>query len=230
MGTVCIKEGSRNIDDLSASPFQYQSWLLCYDCYGNCLQILFSRIAKELLDLIWRYHNCHSFLGFRNGKLCSVQSGIFLRYFIKIYHKTVSQFTDGDRNTACTKVITFLNDTAYFPTTEQPLDLTLCRCVSLLYLCTAGLNGGFCMHLGGTGCTTAAVTSCSSAKQDDHIIRIRIFTYHILPGSSTHDSTDLHSFSNIIRMIDLLYIAGCKTDLVTIGRISACCTSDQLLL
>ena len=119
---------------------------------------------------------------------------------------------------------------ANFLTTEHTLDLTFCRCVSFLYLSTADFNRSLCMYLGGTGSTTDTVTSCTSAKEDDNISRIRVLTDNCASWSSTHNSTDFHTFRNVVRMIDFFYIACSKTDLVTIGAVSMSSTANQLLL
>ena len=50
----------------------------------------------------------------------------------------------------------------------------------------------------------------------DDISWIRIFSYNILSWSSTHYSTNFHSFSNIIWMIYFIDKSCCKTYLVTI--------------
>ena len=86
------------------------------------------------------------------------------------------------------------------------------------------------MYLGGARRTAATVTTGPSAQQDNDIVGIGIFPDHICSGRSTHNSTDLHTLCDIIRMINLLYIAGCKSDLVAVGGISACSTSYQFFL
>ena len=77
------------------------------------------------------------------------------------------------------------------------------------------------MYLGGTGCTAAAVTSGTSAEQDDDIARIGSLTDDIFARSSAHNSTDLHTLCHIIGMINLFYITGSQTDLVTVGAVTA---------
>ena len=86
------------------------------------------------------------------------------------------------------------------------------------------------MYLGGTGSTTDTVTSGTSSKKDDDISRIRILTNNCTSWSSTHNCTDLHTFCNVVRMIDFFYIAGSKTDLVTVGAVAVSCTTNQFLL
>ena len=69
-----------------------------------------------------------------------------------------------------------------------------------------------------------------SAQQNDNISRIRSLADHVFSRSCTHNSTDLHTFCHIVRMINLFYIAGCQTDLVTIRTITAGSTTHQFFL
>ena len=86
------------------------------------------------------------------------------------------------------------------------------------------------MYFGGTGSTTDTVTSGTSSKKDDDISRIRILTDNCTSWSSTHNCTDLHTFCNVVRMIDFFYITGSKTDLVTVGAVAVSCATNQFLL
>ena len=119
---------------------------------------------------------------------------------------------------------------ADFFAAEHTLDLTLSRCITLLNLSTAHFDRSLCMNLGRTGSTTDTVTSCTSSKQDNDISRIRVLTDNRTSWSSTHNSTDLHTFCHIIWMINFFYIACCKTDLVSIGAVAMSCASYQFLL
>ena len=86
------------------------------------------------------------------------------------------------------------------------------------------------MYLGGTGCTTAAVASGTSAEQNNDIPGIGGLTDDIAPRRRTHDRTDLHTFCHIIGMINLLDKAGRQSDLVSVGGIAVCRAADKLLL
>ena len=86
------------------------------------------------------------------------------------------------------------------------------------------------MYLGGSGSTAAAVTSGTSAEEDDDITGIGGLTDDIFAGSSAHNSTDLHALCHIRRMIDFFYKSGSQTNLVTVRGITAGCTSYQFLL
>ena len=53
------------------------------------------------------------------------------------------------------------------------------------------------MYLGGSGSTAAAVTSGTSAEEDDDITGIGGLTDDIFAGSSAHNSTDFHTLLQI---------------------------------
>ena len=62
MCAVCIKEGSLDVYDLVASPVKDKSWLFCYNCNLNSLEVLLCCISKELLSILRCNNNCHSLL------------------------------------------------------------------------------------------------------------------------------------------------------------------------
>ena len=86
------------------------------------------------------------------------------------------------------------------------------------------------MDFGRTGCTADTVTAGTSAKQNDDIARIRCHSLYIFTRSGTHNSSDLHSLCNVIRMIDFFDISGCKTDLVAVGTVAVGCLTHQFFL
>ena len=164
MCTVSIQECTGNIYDFLAAPYKYQTRIFCNNSYRNRLQVLFVCIAKESIYIFRVNYYSHTFLRLGDCDLSSIKACIFLRNFVKVYSQTCCQFTDCNGNTACTKVITFLNNVADFLTTEHTLNLTLSRSITFLNLSATYFDGSFCMNLGGTCCTTDTVTSCTSAK------------------------------------------------------------------
>ena len=148
MSTVSIEESSADIDNLLSSPVHDKSLLRCNLSNRNSFKILLCRISKHLIYILPVYNNSHSLLGLRNRYLSSVKACILFRNLVKVDVKTIGKLTDCNRDTACTKVITFLNKKAYFTSSEQSLNLTLCRCITLLNLSSAGLNGSLCVNLG----------------------------------------------------------------------------------
>ncbi len=230
MGAVCIQEFPGDIDDFLSSPFQHQAGRFRNHGNGNCLKVFLRRITKESRNTFRAHHYRHSLLRFRDGKLRAVQSRVFLRHLIKVHYQTVGKFADCHRHAACAEVVALLNQPAYFPSAEKSLYLTLRGRVPFLHLRSAGFNGAFRMYLGGTGCASAAVPPCPSAQQNNHIIRVGIFPDNVPSGSGAHNRANLHALCNIIGVINFLYIAGCKSHLVSVGGITAGRASDQLLL
>ena len=164
MCTVGIQECTGNIYNLFSTPYKYQTRIFCNNCYRNCLQVFFICIAKESIYIFRVNYDCHTFLRLGDCNLSSVKTCIFLRNFVKVYSQTCCQLTDCNGNTACTKVITFLDNMADFLTAEHTLDLTLSRSITFLNLSTAHFDGSFCMNFGRTGCTADTVTSGTSSK------------------------------------------------------------------
>ena len=76
------------------------------------------------------------------------------------------------------------------------------------------------MYFGGTGSAAAAVTSGTSAQQNDDITRIGGLTDYIFTRSRPHDGADLHTFCNVVGMVNLLHITGGQADLVAVGGIT----------
>ena len=86
------------------------------------------------------------------------------------------------------------------------------------------------MRLGGSCRTADTVTAGSSAEKYYDVARSRTYTDDVIRRSSTNNGTDLHSFSNIARMIDLIDVTCAKTDLVTIGAVTCSCRTYEFLL
>ena len=230
MCTIGIQECSTNIYNLFISPDQYQSRCLCHNRNLYCFQVFFIGILQEFFHICRIYYNSHTFLRFRNCDLSSIQTCIFLRYFVQVDLQSVCQFSDGNRYSAGTEVITFLNQTADLRSAEHTLNLSLCRCITFLNFCSAHFDGTLCMHFGRSCSATDTVTSGTAPQQDNDISRIRSQSLHIFSRSCAHNGTDLHSLCHIVRMIDLFYISGSQADLVTIRRISVSGLTNQLLL
>ena len=230
MRAVRVKEGSGNVYDLLVPPDQHQTRLLCDNRHLDSFQILLIRIGKEGLNILRIDNDCHTLLRLGNSKLRAIQSCIFLRYLIQINLKTRCQLADRYRYAACSEVVALLDEMADLRPTEQTLQLPLGRCISFLYLCAAHLDRGLRVYLGGTGRSANTITSGPAAEQDDDIARIRIFPDHGRARSCCHDCTDLHTLRHIVRMINLLYIAGRKANLIAIGAVAVCCLTHQLFL
>ena len=230
MCSVRIQKCSGQIHNLFSSPGQNQSRFFSYYCNLCCLQVLFCCISHEFFYVLWIYNNSHTLLRFGDCNLRSVKTCIFLRHFIKVYSESVCQFTNCDRYTTCTKVVTFFDQLTYFFSAEQTLNLTFCRRISLLDLCSTGLDRFLCVYFGRTGSSATAVTAGTAAKQNNDISRIRCFTDHCASRRCSQNGANLHTLCYIIRMINLLNCSGCETDLVTIRAVSMCSFPNKLLL
>ena len=230
MRPVGIQESAGQVDNSLTPPVQNQPGLLCDNRDLYCLQIFLMRIGQELVCVLRIHHYSHSLLRLGNGKLCSVQTFIFLRNLVQIHLQTGSQLADCDRNAAGAEIITLFYNGADLRTAEHPLDLTLGRCISLLYLCPTCLKRRCLVRLGGTGGSPDSVTSGPSPKKNDYISRIRIFPDHCFSGRGAHNCADLHTFCHILRMIDFFYISGSQAHLVSIRAVAFCCSSGQCFL
>src|SRR5699024_3733157 len=171
-----------------------------------------------------------SLLGFGNGDFRSVQARIFFRHLVQVDLQSGCQFSDGNRYTARTEVVTFFDQKADLSSAEKSLQFTLGRRISFLYLCAAGLDGLCGVYLGGTGSSAAAVTAGTSAQQDDDIARIGIFTDNSVSWRRSENCSDLHTFCHIVWMINFFYISGSQTDLVSVGAVSVSRLAYQFLL
>ena len=110
-----------------------QTFLFGHFCHRYGFQVLLSGVSQELIHILRRKDYCHTLLRFGDGKLCSVQTGIFLRNFVQIDLQAVRQLTDGNGNAAGAEVVTFFDQTADFLSPEQSLNLSLCRRITFLY-------------------------------------------------------------------------------------------------
>ena len=173
MCTIGIQECSGKIYDILAAPLQHKPRLLGHNRYFRSFEIFLIRIFHKFRYILRIDDDCHTLLGFGDRQFRAVQAGILLRYLVQINGQTVCQLADGNGYTAGTKVVTFLDQLAYFRSAEQSLQFTLGRCITLLHLSTAHLDGLLGMYLGRSGSTAASVTAGTTAQQDDDIARIR---------------------------------------------------------
>ena len=119
---------------------------------------------------------------------------------------------------------------ADFFSAEQALQFTLSRCITFLYLGTTYRRRLCVMCLGRSSCSTDTVTSGTSAQKDNLISRIRGQSLYGTSRCGTHDSTDLHTFCYIIRMVNFFDISGCQSDLISIRAVTSGCLAHDLLL
>ena len=230
MRAIGIQERTGNVDDFFSSPAHHKARFLRYHCHLSRLQVFLVCIIHKSFPVLRINDYRHTFLGLRDCDFRSVQTGIFFRHLIQIDLESCRQLSDRHRNAACAEIVAFLDQKADLFSAEQSLQLSLCRSVSFLNLSAAGLNRLCGMNFGGTGGSTAAVASGTSAQKDNNIARIGIFTNHRVSRSSAEHRADLHTLCDIIRMIDFFYITGRQTNLVSVGTVAVSSLAYQLFL
>ena len=186
--------------------------------------------CEEALHILRSDNHRHTLLRLRDRKLCAIETGILLRNLIEVDVETIRELTDRDGYTAGTEVVAALDQLTCLRITEETLQLTLLRCITLLNLCAVLLEGLHIVRLGGTGGTTDTITTGTTAEEDDDITRCRNLTTYVLCRCGCDDGTDLHTLCNIARMIDLIDEAGREADLVTIAGVTVGCGGHELTL
>ena len=175
-------------------------------------------------------NDSHALLRLGDSQLGAVQTVVLLRYGVQVDVQTVSQLADGNGYTARTEVVAAANHAGDIAVAEQALNLALFRRIALLDLCTAGFERFLGVLLGGAGCTAAAVAAGLAAEQDDDVARLGYLADDVLQRSCTDNRADLHALCNIARMVNLVYEAGSKANLVAIGGVARSSGLAQLAL
>ena len=155
---------------------------------------------------------------------------VLLRYGVQVDVQTVSQLADGNGYTARAEVVAAANHAGDIAVAEQALNLALFRRIALLHLCTAGFERFLSVLLGGAGCTAAAVAAGLAAEQDDDVARLGYLADDVLQRSCADNRADLHALGNITRVVNLVYEAGSKANLVAIGGVARSSSLAQLAL
>ena len=221
---IGIQECAAQIGNCLPLPGHNHPFLFCHDSNTVSFQILLFSSSNKGICIFGFNHNSHTLLRFRNGNFSTIQAIVLLTDGIQVDFQAGSQLTDCDRNTACTEVITTLNEPSHFRIAEQALDLPFFRGITLLNL---GCHSGQRLHivaLGRTGGATDAVTTGAATKQNNYITCSRALTANIIGRCSCYNSATLQTLGNIAIMIHFSNMAGSKTDLVAIGRIT--CSSS----
>ena len=220
LGTVTVQEVSRKVDDILSVPVSDETIRIGDVCHVGCFEVLLMCEREEALHILRRDDDRHTLLRLGDRKLRTIETGILLRNLIEVDVETIRELTDGDGYTAGTEVVAALDQLTCLRITEETLQLTLLRCITLLYLCAVLLEGLHIVRLGGTGGTTDTITAGTTAEEDDDITRCRNLTAYVLCRCGCDDGTDLHTLSDIARMIDLIDETGREADLVTIAGVT----------
>ena len=161
---VGVEKITGDISNQLAIPAHTQTIFVCNNCDNDRFQIFLCSLCNECVHILGTHNNCHAFLRFGNGKLCAVQTVIFLGDCIQVNVQTVGKLTNCNRYTTRAKVIAAANHTGYVSISEQTLELAFLGWVTLLYFCAAGLKRILGVLFRRTSCTAAAVTPSFTAK------------------------------------------------------------------
>ena len=227
---VGVEEIAGNIDNLDAVPGHAQAVLVGNGCDNNSLDILLGSCGNKGVYVLCTDNDSHALLRLGDSQLGAVQTVVLLRYGVQVDVQTVSQLADGNGYTARTEVVAAANHAGDIAVAEQTLNLALFRRIALLDLCTAGLEGFLSVLLGGAGCAAAAIAAGLAAEQDNDVARLGYLADDVLQRSCTDNRADLHALCNITRMVNLVYEAGSKADLVAIGGVARSSGLAQLAL
>ena len=129
--TVGIEEFTGNIYNSDTVPCHGQSRICLDGSNHSCLKVLGCRKSEEAIHVLCLHNDSHSFLRLGNSKLGAVKSLVFFGNCVEVDVQSVGKLTDGNRNTACAKVVTTLDQATRLSIAEQALKLTLLGRISL---------------------------------------------------------------------------------------------------
>ena len=227
---VRVQELAGDVDDGVALPVHGQVRVLRHGGDHGGLEVFLGGQFLEPGDVLRLDDDGHTLLRFGDGEFGTVKAFVLLRDFVKVDLKAISEFADGDRDTAGTEVVAALDELRRFGVAEQSLEFALFGSVTLLDLGTAGVERLESVRLGGAGGAADAVTAGTSAEQDDYIARVGTLASDVLCGSGSDDRADLHSLGGIAVMVEFVDDAGGKADLVAVGAVAVGSRGDELAL
>ena len=216
MSTSGIKEFAAKIYNSLSAPVNDKAVSISYISNLNSLKIFFFCFFNKAFSVLGTNNTSHAFLTFRNSKFSTVQTFVLLWNLIKVNFKSRSKFTNSNRNTARTKVVTAADHQTYFFIAEQTLNLAFFNSITLLNFSRSRSNRFFSMNLRRTGSTTNTVAASTATKKNNYIPCFRAFTHNSVKRSSRNNSTKLHALSHISRMIKFSYLTSSQTNLVTV--------------
>ena len=227
---IGVEEITGNIDNLDAVPGHAQAVLVGNGCDNNSLDILLGSCGNKGVYVLCTDNDSHALLRLGDSQLGAVQTVVLLRYGVQVDVQTVSQLADGNGYTARTEVVAAANHAGDIAVAEQTLNLALLRRIALLDFRAAGLEGFLGVLLGGAGCTAAAVAAGLAAEQDNDVARLGYLADDVLQRSCADNSANLHALCDITRMVNLMYEAGSKANLVAVGGVARSSGLAQLAL
>src|SRR5699024_5772269 len=94
------------------------------------------------------HSHSHALLAFTDSQFGAVQTLVLLGNLVQVDAQTVSQFADGNGNTAGAEVVAAFDQAAGILTAEQPLQFALDGGVAFLNFSAAGFQAGEFVGLG----------------------------------------------------------------------------------
>ena len=228
--TVGIEESTADVDDSLAVPFHAQALFFGYRSDNCCLKVFLVRIADEFFDIFCGKSARHALLAFGDCKLGAIQAFVLLRNSVQIDEQAIAQLADGNRYATSAEVVASFDKTACLAATEQALNLALYRGVALLHFCTGLFHAFNVLRFGGAGCATDAVATSATAQQNNLVARSGLFATNVVSRCCAHYCAHFHALGNIARMVQLVNLAGSKTNLVAVRRIAGSSGGNQLTL
>ena len=211
---------SREIHDRLPAPTHDETRFLGNRRDFRRFEIFLVRRLDERGDILHREHDRHTFLGFGNRQFSAVKPFVFFWHGVEIDGKPVGQFADGDGDAARAEVVAPLNHPRNLGTTEQTLDFSLGRRITLLHFRAAFRQGINRVLLRRARCAAAAVTPCTTAHEHHHIPWLRALPHDVFFRRGGNDSADFHALRHISGMVDLRHLSRRETDLVAVGTVS----------
>ena len=213
---VAVEEVAAHVHDGGAVPLHAHARLLRHRGDRGCLEVLFVRVADELVHVLGRQGNGHALLALGDGQLGAVKAVVLLRHLVEVDEQAVGQLADGHGHAARAEVVAALDQLASVAPTEQALDLALHGRVALLHLGAAAFERFQLVRLRGTRGAADAVAAGAAAQQHHHVARRGRLATHVIGRGGAHHGADLHALRGVTGMVQLVHLAGRQADLVAV--------------
>ena len=140
LGTCAVNEFSLEVRyDLSVIVHSHALSVSNISNMSN-FDVLAVAIFHKLCLVLSLDNDRHSLLRLTDGKFSSIEPIVFYRNPVEINVKTIGKLTDCHTHSAGTEVIGLLDEPCHFRATEQSLEFSLLRGISLLDLTSACLK------------------------------------------------------------------------------------------
>ena len=171
--------------------------------------------------LIGRFdHHRHSLLGLAYRELGLIEAGVFDGDTVQVYVESGSEFAYRYTDAARAEVVGFLYKFRHLRAAEEALELALLGGVALLDLGSAALERGFGMLFRRAGGAADSVAAGGTAQKQYYVARDGTFAAHLRGLYGANYGADFHALGSIAVGIDLPYVGGSETDLVSVAGIT----------